>query len=238
ALEALDRLALDPAEGDIPMGLCLFDDSWHQGVIGILASRIKERVNRPTIAFAAAGEGDLKGSARSVPGLHIRDTLEAVAARCPGVLTRFGGHAMAAGMTIRRADLEVFAQAFDGEVAERLSPADLQGVVYSDGALAPEHHTLEIAELLRDAGPWGQEFPEPVFDSVFEVIKRRVVGERHMKLTLRHPDRDGLLDAIAFNTPADEMPQERRLRFAYKLDINEYRGQRTAQLLVEHFQRP
>ncbi len=237
ALESLDRLRLAAAE-DIPAGLCLFDESWHQGVIGILASRIKERVNRPVIAFAAVTPDELKGSARSVAGLHIRDVLEAVSAAYPTLLTRFGGHAMAAGLTIRRGDLETFTAAFAGEVARRVSPTDLQGIVYSDGVLEPEHHTVEVAEMLRGAGPWGQDFPEPVFDSVFEVVKRRVVGERHLKLLLKLPGYAGLLDAIAFNTPAEEIPPLRHMHLAYKLDVNDYRGQRSAQLLVEHIQAP
>lgn len=238
ALEAIDALRLELADGELPMGLCLFDEGWHQGVIGILASRIKERLNRPTIAFAAVNDVELKGSARSVPGLHIRDVVEAVAAAYPGLLARFGGHAMAAGLTIRRDALETFRGAFDEEVARRLLPADLQGVIYSDGALAPEHHTVEMAELLRSAGPWGQAFPEPVFDSVFEIVRRRVVAERHLKLLLRLPGRGDPLDAIAFNTASEEVPHERHLHVAYKLDVNEYRGQRSAQLLVEHVQVP
>lgn len=238
ALASLDELRLTPDGEDIPAGVCLFDESWHQGVIGILASRIKERVNRPVIAFAAVSPDDLKGSARSVPGLHIRDVLEAVSAAAPSLLTRFGGHAMAAGLTIRRGDLDAFTAAFEEEVARRVSPTDLQGIVYSDGVLDPEHHTVEIAEMLRKAGPWGQDFPEPVFDSVFEVVKRRVVGERHLKLLLRLPGCSGLLDAIAFNTPSDEVPQLRHVHMAYKLDVNDYRGQRSAQLLVEHIQAP
>lgn len=238
ALESLDRLRLTPAGDEIPAGLCLFDEGWHQGVIGILASRIKDRVNRPVIAFAMVSPDELKGSARSVPGLHIRDTLEAISAAYPTLLNRFGGHAMAAGLTLRRDDLEAFTVAFGEEVARRLSPTDLQGVVYSDGVLEPEHHTVEIAEMLRRAGPWGQDFPEPVFDSIFEVVKRRVVGERHLKMLLKLPGHPGLLDAIAFNTPSDDVPQLRHVHVAYKLDVNDYRGQRSAQLLVEHVQAP
>lgn len=238
ALESLDELLLTPSGDDLPAGVCLFDESWHQGVIGILASRIKERLSRPVVAFAAVASDELKGSARSVPGLHIRDVLEAVSTAYPALLTRFGGHAMAAGLTIRRGDLEAFTAAFGQEVARRVSPTDLQGVVYSDGVLEPEQHTVEIAEMLRKAGPWGQDFPEPVFDSIFEVVKRRVVGERHLKLLLRLPGYSGLLDAIAFNTPCDDIPHLRHVHMAYKLDVNDYRGQRSTQLLVEHIQAP
>jgi single-stranded-DNA-specific exonuclease len=238
AIASLDKLHLDAGDHGVPAGLCLFDDGWHQGVIGILASRIKERVNRPVIAFAAVGADELKGSARSVPGLHIRDTLEAVSARHPGLLTRFGGHAMAAGLTIRRDDLDAFIAAFGAEVGRRTSPTALQGIVYSDGELEPENHTVEIAEMLRIAGPWGQDFPEPVFDNVFEVIKSRVVGERHLKMLLKLPGRSGPLDAIAFNTPGDTIARLRQVHVAYKLDVNDYRGQRSAQLLVEHVQSP
>lgn len=238
AMETLNNLSLGVNDNTMPYGLCLFDEGWHQGVIGILAARIKERTHRPVIAFAAVDNDELKGSARSIAGLHIRDVLDSIAARYPGLLMKFGGHAMAAGLTIKRHDFAAFSKAFSEEVERCVTPKQLQGIIYSDGALAPEHHTLETAELLRNAGPWGQGFPEPVFDGVFEVVKRRVVGDRHLKFLLRLPGQSDMLDAIVFNKPADEVPQQRHLHFVYRLDVNEYRGQRSPQLIVEHCKLP
>ncbi|HKJ10527.1 MAG TPA: single-stranded-DNA-specific exonuclease RecJ, partial [Gammaproteobacteria bacterium] len=233
ALEELERLHLD---GDgLPTGLCLFDERWHQGVIGILASRIKERLHRPVIAFAQAAEGELKGSARSVAGLHIRDALDAVAARHPTLIDRFGGHAMAAGLSLPRAHLEAFQAAFDEVVRERLDDDALRGVIYSDGELAAEDFSLDTAERLRNAGPWGQGFPEPVFDGLFEVRSRRVVGERHLKLTVIPQGTAAVLDAIAFNQADGEYAAAgATVRLAYRLDVNEFRGARSVQLVVEH----
>ncbi|MEJ2646006.1 MAG: single-stranded-DNA-specific exonuclease RecJ [Gammaproteobacteria bacterium] len=233
ALEELERLHLD---GDgLPTGLCLFDERWHQGVIGILASRIKERLHRPVIAFAQAAEGELKGSARSVPGLHIRDALDAVAARHPTLIDRFGGHAMAAGLSLPRAHLESFQAAFDEVVRERVDEDALRGVIYSDGELASTDFSLDTAERLRNAGPWGQGFPEPLFDGLFEVRSRRVVGERHLKLAVVPEGGEPVLDAIAFNQADDEYGAVgARVRLVYRLDVNEFRGTRTVQLVVEH----
>lgn len=235
ALAAVERLHLDHAA--MPRGLCLFDESWHQGVIGLVASRIKERTHRPVIAFAPAGAGEIKGSARSVPGLHIRDALDAIAARHPQLLSKFGGHAMAAGLTLRRADLETFRLAFDEEVSRHLSEDDLQGKILSDGELGTDELTLPLAELLRSAGPWGQGFPEPLFDGCFEVLSRRVVGEKHLKMTLRVPGQTGAVDAIAFNSVHEaRVPAFARIRAVYKLDVNEYQGSRSLQLIVEYFE--
>lgn len=237
AMMAIARLGLKE-DGNLPFGLCLFDAGWHQGVIGILASRIKDRLHRPVIAFApGATEDELKGSARSVTGLHIRDALDAVAALHPGLISKFGGHAMAAGLSLPRRHLEAFRAAFDAEVRRHLTPEDLQGVVYSDGELPAEDLGLELALLLRDAGPWGQGFPEPVFDGVFQVLDRRIVGERHVKFTVR-PAPDGpALDAIAFNAAETAVYEGANLlRLAYRLDVNEYRGARAVQLVVEHME--
>ena len=229
--QALDALRLLELDTQLPAGLCLFDDSWHQGVIGILAGRIRERVNRPVIAFAPAGEHELKGSARSVAGLHIRDTLDAVAARHPELLQRFGGHAMAAGLTIARSCLEPFRQVFAEEVGHRLGRESLQGEIVSDGELAGPEITLELAELLRDGGPWGQGFPEPVFDGVFEIAGTRTVGANHLRLVLQHPD-GALLDAIAFNQADGAWQPGQQVRAAYRPDVNHFQGNRTLQLVV------
>lgn len=238
ALAMLQKV-LSADESALPWGLCLFDDTWHQGVIGILASRIKDRYHRPTIVFADAGEGLIKGSARSVPGLHIRDALDAVAARHPELLQKFGGHAMAAGMSLARENFDAFAQAFDEEVRRQLSEEDLQAVIVSDGALTPQEFNLNNAAQVREAGPWGQHFPEPVFDGEFLLLQQKLVGEKHLKMTLAiDPAGQQLVDAIAFNIDPKIWPnaQIQKVRAAFKLDINEFRGNTNLQLLVDYLE--
>ncbi len=233
ALAAIEALGLDTQE--LPAGLCLFDPQWHQGVIGILAARIKERFHRPVIAFARGGKGELKGSARSVAGLHIRDALEAVATRHPELISRFGGHAMAAGLTLTEEHLPAFVAAFAAEASRLLSEEDRQGVIYTDGPLADEEFSLTTAKLLRDAGPWGQGFPAPQFDGNFEILEQRVVGERHLKMFLRPIDGSRRIEGIAFGT--GPLPATCRVaRLVYRLDVNEYRGVESAQLAVEHIE--
>ena len=234
ALVQLKDLELDA----MPFGLCLFDPEWHQGVIGILASRLKERYHRPTIAFAAAGEGLLKGSARSVQGFHVRDALEAVNARHPGLMSKFGGHAMAAGLTLAEADFPRFAEAFDLEVRRQLQAEDLTGRLLSDGPLAVEEFHLELARALRHAGPWGQHFPEPLFHGVFQLVEQRIVGERHLKVVLKSECGTLKLDGIAFGVDREVWPNPTvcQVELAYKLDVNEYRGQETVQLLIAHIE--
>ncbi len=235
ALAALKTLQLNADSAELPVGLCLFDPNWHQGVIGLLAARVKEKFHRPVIAFAPSSDGEIKGSARSVAGLHIRDALDAVAAHHPGLVQKFGGHAMAAGLTLRRADYAAFSLAFDAEVRRHLQPADLCGVIHSDGELRPDEITLDLAHLLRYAAPWGQSFPEPMFDGAFELVQHRVVGERHLKMVLRAPGEQRLIDAIAFNTSATQWPDAtRRVNVAYRVEINEYQGKQSVQLVVEH----
>jgi len=219
---------------DLPPGLCLFHPEWHQGVVGILAGRIKDRYHRPTIAFADGGEGKLKGSARSIKGLHIRDAIDAVATRRPELVERFGGHAMAAGLTVPALGIEAFAEEFALEVGRRLDPEDLQGRVWSDGELRAEEHSVELAVALRYAGPWGQGFPEPVFDGEFRVLDQRIVGERHLRLTVRHPQGSGGLTAIAFGSPFLSIDSD-RVHLAYRLDLNSYQGTVTPQLVVQNF---
>jgi single-stranded-DNA-specific exonuclease len=233
--EALAQLKDLPLE-DLPFGLCLFEADWHQGVIGILASRMKERYHRPTIAFADAGEGVLKGSARSVPGFHIRDALDAVAAKHPGLISKFGGHAMAAGLSLPQAHFGAFAAAFDAEVRRQLAEDDLTGRLLSDGSLAVEEFHLELARALRHAGPWGQHFPEPLFHGVFQIVQQRLVGDKHLKLVLKTECGGQSLDAIAFNIDREQWPNPtvRWVEVAYKLDVNEYRGKESVQLMVAH----
>ena len=240
AMVILDAMEL-AEDAELPVGLCLFEPHWHPGVIGILASRVKDRLHRPVIVFAEtaakSGGDDIKGSARSVPGLHIRDVLDAVAKRHPGLLSKFGGHAMAAGLSLVRGDLARFSRAFDEEVRRHLDPADLRQELLSDGELQASELNLQLAESLRAAGPWGQGFAEPLFDGVFELVQRRIVGECHLKLVLRPPGGGQVIDAIAFNTVDDDWPADTtQVELAYRLDVNEYNGRRSAQLLVEHIQ--
>ena len=222
--------------GELPWGLCLYQPDWHQGVIGILAARIKERYHRPVIAFAAAGDGLLKGSARSIPGLHIRDALDQVAASHPGLLEKFGGHAMAAGMSLSAERFDDFAQAFDAVVREHLSAEDLNQVIRSDGSIHAKQLNLDTARAILDGGPWGQGFPEPIFDDEFDVLSSRVVGERHWKLVIRPTGSELAIDAIAFNAVVDLPSMPSRIRAAYKLDENEWQGRVSLQLRLEYLQ--
>ncbi|MHC8365469.1 single-stranded-DNA-specific exonuclease RecJ [Pseudomonas sp. ZT5P21] len=235
--EALAQLKDLPVES-MPFGLCLFDPEWHQGVIGILASRMKERYFRPTIAFADAGDGMLKGSGRSVQGFHIRDALSVVAAQHPNLISKYGGHAMAAGLTLPEANFSLFAEAFDAEVRRQLREEDLTGRLLSDGTLAVEEFHLELARALRHAGPWGQHFPEPLFHGVFQLVEQRVVGERHLKVVLRSECGSVKLDGIAFGIDRDIWPNPtiKWVELAYKLDLNEFRGNETVQLMIAHIE--
>ncbi len=222
----------------LPAGVCLFDSGWHQGVIGILAARIKDQIHRPVIAFAPAGKDLIKGSGRSIPGIHIRDVLSDIAVVYPKLLSKFGGHAMAAGLTITMHDYPAFALAFDAMVSKRLAGVDLEQKILSDGELSEEEISIETADLIQNAAIWGQEFPEPLFDGVFDVLQARIVGQRHLKLILRKPEGQSPIDAIAFFV---DQPEHwlglRQIRVAYKLDINEFRGNRTLQLIVQYFEK-
>ncbi len=225
-------------ENHLPAGVCLFEKYWHQGVIGILASRIKDRLHRPVIAFASADNGEIKGSARSIPGVHIRDVLSEIAAAHPQILSKFGGHAMAAGMSIKMHDYPVFALAFDEVVGKHLDKVDLEQKIYSDGQLSEQQITLEFTEKLNDAGTWGQSFPEPVFDGVFDVIQCRIVGQQHLKFVLRFPMSEMLIDGICFFVDKTENWLGcRSIKAAYKLDINEFRGNRTVQLMLQYIEK-
>lgn len=237
ALAAVSHLRDSAAHGPTRQGVCLFDADWHQGVVGLVASRIKDRIRRPVIAFARAGDGLLRGSARSVPGIHIRDVLDGMATRHPDLISRFGGHAMAAGLTLEEARLDDFAQAFDEEVARWRDPGVPANRVETDGELSSEEIALETAQAVREGGPWGQAFPEPCFDGVFAVKNARVVGEKHLKMWVTSGDGARSFDAIAFNFKgADEDPPlpDGDVRLVYRLDINEYKGERRLQLLVDH----
>jgi len=228
---------LQTPDAGLPAGLCLYDKSWHQGVIGILASRVKERYHRPVIAFANAGDGMLKGSARSIPGLHIRDCLDAVAKQHPDLLAKFGGHAMAAGLSLQHKDFDRFCLAFQDQAALSLSQQALAAEIVTDGELAAEDFNLGCAEELRYAAPWGQAFPEPSFDGLFGLDKIRVVGKRHLKMTLQDLRTGMHYEAIQFNADT-ALPFQcwRHVHVVYRLDINEYMGRQSLQLLIDHLE--
>ncbi|ADM96891.1 ssDNA exonuclease, 5' --_ 3'-specific [Dickeya dadantii 3937] len=227
---------LERSRDTLPLGLAMYHPQWHQGVVGILASRIKERFHRPVIAFAPAGDGILKGSGRSIAGLHLRDALERLDTCHPGLMLKFGGHAMAAGLSLVEDRFDEFRQRFADLVGEWLDASQLEGVVWSDGELASPELTLGTAEMLREAGPWGQAFPEPTFDGRFRLLQQRLVGERHLKVMVEPLGGGPLLDGIAFNVDTLLWPDSsvREVELAYKLDVNEFRGKRSVQLLIEH----
>lgn len=235
AFEQLDKLSWQNL-ASCPAGVCLFDPNWHQGVIGILASRIKDKLHRPVVAFAAANEQELKGSARSVAGVNIRDVFQAIDARQPGLISKFGGHAMAAGILLPRANFQQFNIAFAEEIERQLGSNSLQQIVHSDGELAEQEVTLQLAQILREAEPWGQAFPEPSFDGVFQLIEQRIVGGRHLKMRVCWLASSKVFDAIAFNIDPANWPNHRceTIHLVYKLDINEFNGRRSVQLMVSH----
>nr|WP_306133583.1 single-stranded-DNA-specific exonuclease RecJ [Pectobacterium carotovorum] len=232
--------SLERTRTELPYGLAMYHPEWHQGVVGILASRIKERFHRPVIAFAPAGDGMLKGSGRSISGLHLRDALERLDTLYPGMMDKFGGHAMAAGLSLHEDRFDDFRQRFGELVGEWLDPSQLEGVVWSDGELAlPELDLLSTAEMLRYAGPWGQAFPEPTFDGCFRILQPRLLKERHLKAMFEPIGATGavpLLDGIAFNVDTTIWPDPsiKEVEMVYRLDINEFRGKRSVQLMIQH----
>lgn len=238
-LEALEICRnLTALQKQLPMGIALYQADWHQGVLGILASRIKDQFHRPVVAFAQDQEGILKGSARSIEGLHLRDVLERIHSSYPDMILKFGGHSMAAGLTIRENRFLEFQQVFNQIVSEWLEEGQLQGIIWTDGELNAQQLTLDTAEILKQSGPWGQAFPEPTFDGEFNILQQRLVGEKHLKMMLEPKQGGALLDAIAFNIDTRYYPDLsiKSAKLAYKLDINEFRGQRNIQLLIEHIE--
>ena len=239
AIELAAAVRFDDSGGEA-LGVCLFDEGWHQGVVGLVAGRLKDRLHRPVIAFARADAGTLRGSARSVAGIHIRDVLDGIATRHPGLIEKFGGHAMAAGMSLPEANLESFRAAFAAEVAARAGAEVLRGVIHSDGELLPTEMCIATARALKHAGPWGQGFPEPVFDGGFIVADVRVVGGRHLKLLLREAQGKGCFDAIAFgqadaaSSPGVQIAPGAAVELAYRLEINEWNGTESVQLNCQH----
>lgn len=222
-------------ETALPIGVTLFEPDWHAGVVGLVASKLKERLHRPVVACAPAGDdGDeVRASARSIHGVHVRDVIAEVDARCPGLIRRFGGHAMAAGLTLTRDAVAPFAALFDAVVRERSAAELFEPVLYTDGELEPADFSLDLAHELRRAGPWGQGFAEPVFDNPFEVESWRLVGGRHWRLNLRHAGLARPLEAVLFNPEPGATPPP-RLRAAYQLDVNEWNGRESLQLLIRH----
>ncbi|MEO7198786.1 MAG: single-stranded-DNA-specific exonuclease RecJ [Dokdonella sp.] len=233
----VDRWVEQRGDAALPVGLCLFEHDWHPGVVGLVASKIKERLHRPTVACAPAEQGsdEIRGSARSIAGFHVRDALAEIDARHPGMIVRFGGHAMAAGLTLQRAQLDAFSQAFNAVASERLAAEQLQAVLLSDGELAATDLGLDLARLLRYGAPWGQGFAEPLFDNEFEVLSSRVIGLRHLRLQLRLQPGAAPIEAILFNADL-EQPVAPRIRAAYQLDVNEWNGRESAQLILRHIE--
>jgi single-stranded-DNA-specific exonuclease len=230
-VELLDDVEL------IPDALALYDEQWHQGVVGLLASRIKEKYHRPVIAFADAGNGELKGSGRSIAGLHMRDVLDAVSKQHDDLIEKFGGHAMAAGLSIRQENFSQFQQAFSRQVSSVLRPEDLNNINETDGSIDEQYMTIEASEVFKYASPWGQLFPEPVFDDVFKILNWRIVGEKHLKLDLVKEETGVCYSAIAFNKTDEDLPEgDKNIHIVYRLDVNEFRGKRNLQLIVQHIE--
>ena len=231
----LSRLNMGSDSATLPAGLCLYQASWHQGVIGILAGRIKERYHRPTAIFAQDNAAVLKGSVRSIPGVHIRDILALIDAAMPGLIIKFGGHAMAAGLSIAADDFARFSQAWQHTLATQVPAAVFSPLLLTDGELQADQITLPLAELLAQAGPWGQAFPEPIFQGIFDCIDQRLVGGKHLKLSLRIPGTTGIIPAIAFNIDVAKWPNYhcQQVHLAYRLAVNEYQAMRSVQLIVE-----
>ncbi len=222
--------------GGLPPVVCLYREDWHEGIVGLVASRIKDRCHRPVFAFASTESGALKGSGRSVPGFHLRDALADVDAAVPGLILRFGGHAMAAGLSLDSAGLEAFQAAIERLGTERLGPEQLAQRILTDGELRAEDLTAEVAGLLKDAGPWGQGFPEPLFEGTFELLRQRIVGDRHLKMTVKLPDAEPRFEAIAFNCHPEGWFEGDVLRLVYRLGLNDYYSGPPIQLVVEHIQ--
>lgn len=235
AYQVIKDIQLD---SQLPKGICLYQAEWHQGVIGIIAGRVKDRFHRPVVAFAKVSDNELKGSARSIKGIHIRDVLELIALKNPDLIQKFGGHAMAAGLSIHPDNYMEFNQAFSQQVNELVDDSMLNGEILSDGELNDSNLTLDLAELIRTEGPWGQNFPEPLFDGVFDLIEQRIVGAKHLKMTLALPGLSKTYDAIAFNIDVEKWPNYRceQVHIAYRIDVNEFNNRRVLQLIVESIQ--
>jgi single-stranded-DNA-specific exonuclease len=237
------RALLERISGtSLPPALCLHDPGWHQGVVGLVASRIKDAVHRPVIAFAPEGKDSpvLKGSARSIRGLHIRDALASVDAKNPGLMGPFGGHAMAAGLSLDVSRLDEFKEAFESEILRLLDGDEPVNEIRTDGDLGPKDLQIDLALALEHAGPWGQRFPEPLFDGHFEILEQRIVGDKHLKMVVCSTGGGAEIDAIAFNHLPEDLDRafgasgQKSVRMLYRLDVNRWQGRERCQLLVEH----
>jgi len=235
AIKYIEYLEINQQK-ELPLGLCLYSRDWHQGVIGIVASRIKDRHHRPVVAFATGDKDQIKGSCRSIQGVHIRDVLERIANQNPNLIIKFGGHAMAAGLTLLEKNYATFEQQFDKVVREYIDPTALEAKLMTDGHLQPAEMTIQMATLLRDAAPWGQHFPAPLFEGCFKVIKQHILASKHIKLVLKPLDYDLWIDAIAFNQAEDLSNDLDQIRIVYKMDINEYRGNIKLQLIIDYIE--
>lgn len=239
-LQAVQSLKDFPMRSDdsLPLGLCFFDESWHQGVIGILASRLKDRTHRPVIAFASESGTVVKGSARSISGVHIRDILVDVDAHYPGLILKFGGHAMAAGLSLLKSNIKVFEQAWNAILAKHIDPCLLEKVIYTDGELGVDDLTLRFAEVLEYAGPWGQQFPEPVFDGRFLIVDEKILAGKYIKFLLMPEHSDKVLDGVTFSIDLDTWPFQKceLAHVVYRLDINQFRERRKLQLIIEQIE--
>ena len=236
ALAELEKY-LQSTSGEIPRSICIYNKDWHQGVVGILASKIKEKFNRPVIVFAKENDDTLKGSARSISELHIKDVLDEIAKIHPELILSFGGHAMAAGLTIKKSHYENFSEIFDKVVSQCISSDKLEDEYLTDGELLAEDFTLPLALAIQDAGPWGQSFPEPTFAGRFKILVKRGVGENHLKLKLQSRDNSATLDAIAFNmTDTNWPPETEQIVSTYRLGINDFQGNSQVQLFLEHIE--
>ena len=236
ALAELEKYLQGTSE-EVPHSICIYNKDWHQGVVGILASKIKEKFNRPVIVFAKENQDTLKGSARSISGLHIKDVFDEIAKLHPEIILNFGGHAMAAGLTIKESQYENFSNIFDGVVSQCLSSDKLEDEYLTDGELSDEDFTLPLALAIQDAGPWGQSFPEPTFAGQFKILDKRIVGENHLKLKLKSKNNRTTLDAIAFNiTDTNWPPETDQVLSTYRLGINDFQGNSQVQLFIEHIE--
>ena len=233
ALTYIEHLQLENQE-NLPFGLCLYHPNWHQGVIGIVASRIKDRYHRPVIAFALAENNELKGSCRSIQGVHIRDILEQIATQNPDLILKFGGHAMAAGLSLLKENYDEFIAAFDQGVKIAMNAQLLSATLITDGVLETNQMTVQTATLLRDSAPWGQLFPAPLFEGEFEVIQQRVLVDKHIKMVLKPMEGSIWINAIAFNQAADHPEPLKTVYIVYKMDINEYKGQTKLQFIIDY----
>jgi len=232
ALSQLSAINLDPLT--LPPIICLFDEAWHQGIVGIIAARIRERYYRPCLIFAPGTAGEIKGSGRSIAGVHMRDVIDRVATLHPGLVEKFGGHAMAAGLSIRTEDYAAFQQAVNDVMQDLTNAATFKEEILSDGALTPEYYCLDTAQELAQSIPWGQGFPAPVFDDEFQITDKRVLKQAHLKLQLRASGQQASIPAIAFNVELEKWPEiGGSVHLLYQLSINDYNGVKSLQLIVQ-----